>query len=114
MPRILITSWGSFGDVYPYVGIALALKARGHRPLLAMPEFYRAVVEGLGIEFHTVARMVFPASYRNRRVARELTNLLAHDSFRARAAEVAAIVCTEGGAEAATGAIEAVLPGANR
>ena len=58
--RILITSWGSFGDVYPYVGIALALKGRGHRPVLAMPEFYRSLVEGLGLEFHPVGPQIDP------------------------------------------------------
>jgi UDP:flavonoid glycosyltransferase YjiC (YdhE family) len=58
--RLLITSWGSFGDVYPYVGIALALKCRGHRPVLAMPAFYRAVVEGLGLEFHSVGPQIDP------------------------------------------------------
>ena len=60
MSRILLTSWGSFGDVYPYVGIALALKGRGHQPVLAMPEFYRAVVEGLGLEFHPVGPQIDP------------------------------------------------------
>jgi len=60
MSRILLTSWGSFGDVYPYVGIALALKGRGHQPVLAMPEFYRAVVEGLDLEFHPVGPQIDP------------------------------------------------------
>src|SRR5258706_4038673 len=60
MSRILLTSWGSFGDVYPYVGIALALKGRGHRPVLAMPEFYRPVAEGLGLEFHAVGPQIDP------------------------------------------------------
>ena len=58
--RILITSWGSFGDVYPYVGLALALKTRGHRPVIAMPEFYRALIETLGFEFRAVGPMIDP------------------------------------------------------
>ena len=58
--RILITSWGSFGDVYPYVGLALALKARGHWPVIAMPEFYRALIETLGFEFRAVGPMIDP------------------------------------------------------
>jgi len=60
VPRILITSWGSFGDVYPYVGLALALKTRGHRPVIAMPEFYRALIETLGFEFRAVGPMIDP------------------------------------------------------
>ncbi len=47
--RIVITSWGSYGDVYPYVGLALALAKRGHRPVLAAPEFYRDAVEREGL-----------------------------------------------------------------
>lgn len=58
--RILLTSWGSFGDVYPYVGLGLALKARGHRPRLAMPEFYRGIVEGVGLEFAPVGLDIDP------------------------------------------------------
>ena len=60
MSRILITSWGSFGDVYPYVGLALALKTRGHRPVIAMPEFYHALIETLGFEFRAVGPMIDP------------------------------------------------------
>jgi UDP:flavonoid glycosyltransferase YjiC (YdhE family) len=58
--RVLITSWGSFGDVYPYVGLALALKARGHWSVIAMPEFYRALIETLGFEFRAVGPMIDP------------------------------------------------------
>ena len=60
MARILITSWGSYGDVYPYVGLALALKMRGHVPVIAMAEFYRALIESLGFEFHAVGPMIDP------------------------------------------------------
>lgn len=52
--RIVLTSFGSFGDVYPFVGLALGLKARGYRPVLAMPAFYRETVEREGLDFHPV------------------------------------------------------------
>jgi UDP:flavonoid glycosyltransferase YjiC (YdhE family) len=58
--RILITSWGSYGDVYPYVGLALALRELGHRPVIATAEFYRAFIESLGFEFHPVGPMIDP------------------------------------------------------
>ena len=54
MGKIVITSWGSFGDVNPYVGLALGLRARGHHPVLAMPAHYRGVVEREGLAFHPV------------------------------------------------------------
>jgi UDP:flavonoid glycosyltransferase YjiC (YdhE family) len=54
MARIVITSWGSFGDLYPYVGLALGLARRGHQPVLALPPIYRELVEREGIAFHAV------------------------------------------------------------
>lgn len=54
MSRIVLSSFGSFGDVNPYIGLGLALKARGHTPVLAMPGIYRRVVEPVGLEFQAV------------------------------------------------------------
>src|SRR5687767_9821963 len=59
--KILLTCWGSYGDVYPYIGIAGALKARGHRPLLAAPAHYRQAAEQAEIEFAPVGPDVDPA-----------------------------------------------------
>jgi UDP:flavonoid glycosyltransferase YjiC (YdhE family) len=58
--RIVITSWGSYGDVFPYIGIAKALAQRGHRPVLATQEFYRATIEHEGLEFSPVGPDVDP------------------------------------------------------
>lgn len=52
--RIVISTFGSFGDIHPYVAIALELKARGHRPLIATSEVYREKMETAGIDFHPV------------------------------------------------------------
>lgn len=60
MARILIASWGSYGDVYPYVGLALALKDRGHHPVLASAEYYRPLIESLGFEFHPMGPAIDP------------------------------------------------------
>ena len=49
--RIVINCWGSHGDFFPYVGLALALKARGHSPVVATAEIYREEVESAGIEY---------------------------------------------------------------
>lgn len=58
--RIVITCWGSYGDVYPYVGLAKALKARGHTAVIAAPEYFRPVVEQEEIEFAAVGPEVDP------------------------------------------------------
>ena len=60
MARIAITSWGSYGDVNPYVGLALALRARGHTPVLAIPTYYREAVEREGLEHAVVGPDVEP------------------------------------------------------
>jgi UDP:flavonoid glycosyltransferase YjiC (YdhE family) len=49
--RIVLVTWGSFGDIHPFLGVARGLKARGHRPLLVTTGMYREKVEGEGIEF---------------------------------------------------------------
>ena len=39
--RIVLSTFGSFGDVHPYIAIALELKARGHHLVIATSEVYR-------------------------------------------------------------------------
>lgn len=58
--RIVLTAFGSFGDVFPYMGIAHELRARGYEPVLALPGFYEGLVEGEGFEFHAVRPDVDP------------------------------------------------------
>jgi len=52
--RIVISTFGSFGDIHPYVAIALELKARGHTPVIATSEGYREKLDLLGLDFHPV------------------------------------------------------------
>ncbi|MGC2638123.1 MAG: glycosyltransferase [Acidobacteriaceae bacterium] len=52
--RIVFSTYGTFGDVNPLVALCLELRRRGHRPVLAIPEMFRAKVEPLGIEFAPV------------------------------------------------------------
>lgn len=52
--RIVLSTLGSLGDLNPYVGIALELKARGHWPIIATTSVYREKIERLGIGFHRV------------------------------------------------------------
>jgi rhamnosyltransferase subunit B len=51
--RIILACLGSLGDLHPYLALALELKARGHQPVVATSNLYRANVEALGIEFHS-------------------------------------------------------------
>lgn len=49
--RIVLSTFGSFGDIHPYVAIAIELKSRGHLPVIATSEVYREKMEAAGIEF---------------------------------------------------------------
>jgi UDP:flavonoid glycosyltransferase YjiC (YdhE family) len=46
--------------VYPYVGLAYALKDRGHDPVLATAEYYRSLIESLGFDFRPMGPMIDP------------------------------------------------------
>jgi rhamnosyltransferase subunit B len=52
--RIVMTSFGSLGDLHPYLAIGKELKSRGHDVVIATCEEYRARVEPLGLGFHPV------------------------------------------------------------
>jgi rhamnosyltransferase subunit B len=47
-----MATFGSLGDVYPFLAIGQGLKARGHEPIIATSASYRAVVEAAGLAFH--------------------------------------------------------------
>ncbi|HYL96712.1 MAG TPA: glycosyltransferase [Terriglobales bacterium] len=51
MARILIHAFGSYGDIHPYMGLALELQRRGHQPLIATSAIYRQKIEGEGIAY---------------------------------------------------------------
>lgn len=49
--RILFATFGSLGDLHPYIALAMALKQRGHQPTIASFGIHRAAVEAEGIAF---------------------------------------------------------------
>jgi UDP:flavonoid glycosyltransferase YjiC (YdhE family) len=75
MKRIVLSTFGSFGDVHPYVAIALELKRRGHRPVLATSEIYREKTDALGLELHPVPPDL-PGYDRPDEVARMISELV--------------------------------------
>lgn len=52
--RIVLATFGTFGDVNPLIALALELKRRGHRPAMAVPEMFRSKIEPLGVSFFPV------------------------------------------------------------
>lgn len=54
MARIVLNTFGSFGDLHPYLAIATELRRRGHATLIATSAVYRAKVEAEDVEFAPV------------------------------------------------------------
>ncbi len=50
-PRVVLPTFGTLGDLHPFLAIALELKRRGVDPIVAAAEVYRAKVESEGIRF---------------------------------------------------------------
>lgn len=49
--RIALATFGSFGDLHPYLAIARELKHRGHHPIIVTIAMYQENVEAAGFEF---------------------------------------------------------------
>ncbi len=60
---VLITTFGSLGDINPYVAIASELKERGYAPIIGTSGFYRDMVEKAGIDFRPIRPDVDPGDY---------------------------------------------------
>ncbi|MEM9215447.1 MAG: glycosyltransferase [Cyanobacteria bacterium P01_F01_bin.150] len=54
MSRIVLATWGSLGDLHPFLAIGLGLRDRGHDVVLATLERYRTKVEDWGLEFQAI------------------------------------------------------------
>ena len=52
--RIILNTFGSFGDIHPYMAIGMELQRRGHTPVIAAMEGYREKIAGAGLEFASV------------------------------------------------------------
>lgn len=52
--RIVLNTFGSFGDIHPYMAIAKELQSRGHAPVVATMEVYREKIDGAGLEFFPI------------------------------------------------------------
>lgn len=73
--RIILSTFGSFGDVHPYIALALELKARGHHPVIATSEIYREKTDALGLELHPV-RPVIPSYDEPDEISRMLERMM--------------------------------------
>src|ERR1700754_2849229 len=52
--RIILATFGSFGDIHPYMSLALELNARGHNAVITSSSLFREKIEAAGIEFYPI------------------------------------------------------------
>jgi UDP:flavonoid glycosyltransferase YjiC (YdhE family) len=52
--RIVLATAGSFGDLFPTLGLGIELLRRGHTPVIATSAHYRALIEAQGLEFRAI------------------------------------------------------------
>lgn len=60
MARIVLACAGSHGDLFPYLGLAQGLAARGHTPIVATSPVYRPIVAAAGLAFHAIRPDIDP------------------------------------------------------
>jgi UDP:flavonoid glycosyltransferase YjiC (YdhE family) len=73
--KIVLSTFGSLGDLHPYVALALELKARGHQPVIATSEIYREKADAVGLEFHPV-RPVIPSYDEPEEISRMIEKMM--------------------------------------
>jgi len=70
----MMTTWGSFGDLHPYLAVAIGLRQRGHEVTIATSETYRSKTEAEGLGFHPV-RPDLGSLYKNTDAVRSALDL---------------------------------------
>ena len=51
MSKITLATFGSYGDIFPYLAIGACLSGRGHKVTIAAPRTYAKVAQTAGLEF---------------------------------------------------------------
>ena len=72
MARVVLTTWGSLGDLHPFLALAIELKRRGHAPVVATLSSWRDNVERAGVEFQPIRPNVAPDDPRARDIVRKI------------------------------------------
>jgi UDP:flavonoid glycosyltransferase YjiC (YdhE family) len=70
--KIVLATYGSFGDLHPYIALALELKRRGHAPVIATSESYRPKIEAENLELYPLRPDVPPAGEEEQLIRRSL------------------------------------------
>jgi len=92
--RIVLTTFGSLGDLHPYIAVALGLQARGHEAIIATTRHDQQRIEAWGIGFravrpdgpdlnadHDAMRRIMDSRNGTEFVVRELLMPVLHESY---------------------------------
>lgn len=104
--RIVLTNIGTLGDINPLIALAIELKRRGHRPVMALQSLYQPYVEPLGIELAPIrpfmtandsrlAEMIYDIRKGTERGLREFLFPVLRETY----ADLLAAVTADGGAD---------------
>ena len=85
--KIVLTTFGSFGDLHPYIAVGLELKERGHQAIIATTPVYREKIEATGLGFHPV-RPDFPSPDENTEIVEKVMKLKDGAEFLVRAIKI--------------------------
>jgi rhamnosyltransferase subunit B len=72
--RIVLTTFGSYGDIHPYMAIAAELRTRGHCPVIATSELYREKMESAGFDFIPVRPHIPPPEEQDAEMMEKVMN----------------------------------------
>ena len=72
MSRIVLTTWGSLGDLHPFLALGIELRRRGHTAVVATLAAWRDNVERAGIEFRPIRPNVTPEDPASREIVRRI------------------------------------------
>jgi len=79
--RIVLTTFGSYGDIHPYLAIATELRSRGHHPVIATSELYREKLLAGGFDFVSVRPHIPPPQEQDPVMMEKVMNPKSGSSF---------------------------------
>lgn len=72
MARVVFTTWGSLGDLHPFLALATEMRRRGHEASVATVPAWRENVERAGLGFHPIRPDIAPDDPDARTVIRHI------------------------------------------
>src|SRR5262249_36959233 len=72
--KIILATLGSYGDIHPYMALAMELQSRGHHPVIATAELYRERMEAAGFDFAPVRPNLPPPAEQDPKLMERMMN----------------------------------------